>query len=664
LDDFVENEGGARGVRGSSSSSSSSRSSSSLSSSDGAKLEQESKLALSASLKASFDACSAWSQIAQDIAALNDLAVKESAPRQFLPDPAAYCALRYIPRSGYTPAVQSAASLAAAAAAAPSAAAAAPSAAAAAPSAAAALAGGSRLHGKRARHAVASTSSAAAAAATLAAPAIFAAARPPAAAAAAAAAAPSAAAAPFAAAAAAAWPTAAAAAAAAAATSAAASPSAATAPFAAAASAAADVRAVQLAEAHLAKAAVITPDGVVELLDDHPYDDKLPETARYLLEPVAAEEAEGAEEEEEVDDIAELDADGSALPRRPLRPFRVSRETMATVLRHMRRDNDGTCPQEPSDDCKIGAWGSEYVTFEHLQRLAPGQWLNDEVLNFFFARINSRNRDAAADAAAAAGGGGGAAAAAAGGGGGRGRRWRQRGGGSGSAAAAAGGGGSSAAAAAGGGGGSAAADDGCYISADGAHGGPVRAHCMRTFFVTKLTRKGDKAAEDDAAPYDYAGVRKWTTAAKLDPVLREMRYWLFPIHIGIHWALAVLDVRRATLHYIDSLAPPCDWPLSAMNAAQSTLRAILRWWSDETANKWGESERVDTSGWTIVRYHRGQTPQQENGFDCGMFMAHAARCIMEGHAWDFSQADMRDLRAALVADIFTCGPEGAEVGAY
>ena len=71
------------------------------------------------------------------------------------------------------------------------------------------------------------------------------------------------------------------------------------------------------------------------------------------------------------------------------------------------------------------------------------------------------------------------------------------------------------------------------------------------------------------------------------------------------------------------------------------------------------------------RRHDGPVvPQQENGFDCGIFMTHfvRARCVAlplalaVGKPWDFSQDDVPDLRQRLTWDIVSAGASGRLFG--
>lgn len=307
--------------------------------------------------------------------------------------------------------------------------------------------------------------------------------------------------------------------------------------------------------------------------------------------------------------------------------FALPREHARLARAHIfprSRGGEAAFPRGKGEEDKAGAWGRDYVTYGHLQSLAPGGWCNDEPLNFALGKLNWVNEQAVARRA-------------------------------GSAVAMDVDGSSSSSPAAAGASSSAThqpqQQQRQYLDAGGAHGGPAASYVWNTFFATKLT--------EGPAAYSYGEVRRWTLRNGLAPRLRSVRYWVFPIHVDIHWALAVLDSAEGALHYFDSMAPlPPGAPPTQVNASEATLRALVRWYSDETADKLGEAARVDTSRWRIVRHPAGPVPQQDNGFDCGVFMLHFARCVAAGVPWDFAQADMRDLREALVYDILATGVNG------
>ena len=122
------------------------------------------------------------------------------------------------------------------------------------------------------------------------------------------------------------------------------------------------------------------------------------------------------------------------------------------------------------------------------------------------------------------------------------------------------------------------------------------------FFVKLLTGTGE---------YNYANVRRWTLTVDIfssDKVF-------FPINLGnTHWALLVIYLLLKELHYYDSMS--CD--------GTRFLNAALQWLSDELMDK--KQMHFDQSEWKC--YHsEAEVPQQQNGFDCGMFVIMCARAI-------------------------------------
>ena len=50
-------------------------------------------------------------------------------------------------------------------------------------------------------------------------------------------------------------------------------------------------------------------------------------------------------------------------------------------------------------------------------------------------------------------------------------------------------------------------------------------------------------------------------------------------------------------------------------------------------------------------WKRGETPQQRNGSDCGVFMTQTAEHLARGAALDFTQDDMEYFRRRMVLEI-------------
>ena len=175
------------------------------------------------------------------------------------------------------------------------------------------------------------------------------------------------------------------------------------------------------------------------------------------------------------------------------------------------------------------------------------------------------------------------------------------------------------------------------VGKDGSTQSQPKTHFMSTFFTKKLC--GGEA-------YDYNAVRRWTTKKKLgyDALLCDTI--IVPVHQGIHWVLATVELREKRVRLYDSL----------LGEDHFLLDCLKRWVRDEYENKKGEA--VDTSGWAAE--HPKEIPRQMNGCDCGVFMLKYADYIASGCPLTFTQADMAYFRRRIVADGLEAGRGGGE----
>jgi len=115
---------------------------------------------------------------------------------------------------------------------------------------------------------------------------------------------------------------------------------------------------------------------------------------------------------------------------------------------------------------------------------------------------------------------------------------------------------------------------------------------------------------------------------------------IVPIHChGNHWTLAVINFSARRFEYYDSLRGGPDM----------VLVHLRRWLEDEHLAK--KEQPYDTAEWTDIVWARGETPQQRNGSDCGVFMSRTADYLSRGAIIDFSQEDMPFLRRRMVFEI-------------
>lgn len=172
--------------------------------------------------------------------------------------------------------------------------------------------------------------------------------------------------------------------------------------------------------------------------------------------------------------------------------------------------------------------------------------------------------------------------------------------------------------------------------------GHPRCHFFNTFFLNKLFQ--------DDGEYDYNKVRRWSTEKKLGYLPIKCEKVIVPVHQGVHWVLAVVDLKRKVVSHYDSL----------LGKDREVVRNLIKWVVDEAKNKLNEN--WDISEWR--EEYPSEIPRQMNGSDCGMFMLNYARNIasftdkdLRNSAFTFHQRDMVNLRRRLVLEILKIGLE-------
>lgn len=148
-------------------------------------------------------------------------------------------------------------------------------------------------------------------------------------------------------------------------------------------------------------------------------------------------------------------------------------------------------------------------------------------------------------------------------------------------------------------------------------------HAFNTFFFTKLKTAG------------YQAVKRWTK--KVD--VFSVDILLVPIHLGVHWCLAVVDFRKKSITYYDSMG----------GINNEACRILLQYLKQESVDK--KRKELDTNGWQLFNKKSQEIPQQMNGSDCGMFACKYADCITKDRPINFTQQHMPYFRKRMVWEI-------------
>lgn len=148
-----------------------------------------------------------------------------------------------------------------------------------------------------------------------------------------------------------------------------------------------------------------------------------------------------------------------------------------------------------------------------------------------------------------------------------------------------------------------------------------KAHAMNTFFYHKISKDG------------YGSVRRWTK--KVDIFSYDLL--VVPIHLSMHWCMALVDFRAKTIGYYDSMGSSND----------KCLKILCSYLQQEHLDK--KRSEFDVSGWEL--HNVKKIPQQMNGSDCGMFSCTFAEFLARDARISFTQEDMPYLRRKMVVEI-------------
>ena len=152
-------------------------------------------------------------------------------------------------------------------------------------------------------------------------------------------------------------------------------------------------------------------------------------------------------------------------------------------------------------------------------------------------------------------------------------------------------------------------------------------HAYSTFFYTEFKSKG------------YEKVRRYgKRAGVMGANLLQCEMVFIPVHKASHWTLLVVYPMARAIEYYDSLS----------GYARPFLDDAKAWLANELGEHWNEDEWVT---------REGDSPQQNNGKDCGVFLVTTAKMLMLG--WNPAEAyDSRFMvtqRRRIAAEILAGG---------
>ncbi|XP_023695921.2 uncharacterized protein senp2 isoform X1 [Paramormyrops kingsleyae] len=150
-----------------------------------------------------------------------------------------------------------------------------------------------------------------------------------------------------------------------------------------------------------------------------------------------------------------------------------------------------------------------------------------------------------------------------------------------------------------------------------------KVYAFSTFFFQKLHGGG------------HAAVHRWTKAVDLF----QYEVIIVPLHLGVHWSLAVMDLKARSVKYYDSMGQRHD----------DICNLLLLYLKEEYKTR--KNKDLDVPRWVVASLKAKEIPQQNNGSDCGVFACKYADYIAQGRPLTFTQSHMPYFRRKMIWEI-------------
>ncbi|KAL4362506.1 hypothetical protein GQ457_04G003530 [Hibiscus cannabinus] len=162
-------------------------------------------------------------------------------------------------------------------------------------------------------------------------------------------------------------------------------------------------------------------------------------------------------------------------------------------------------------------------------------------------------------------------------------------------------------------------------------------HFFNSFFFRKLADVDKDLSSACQARAAFERVRKWTR--KVD--IFEKDYIFIPVNYSLHWSLIVICHPGEVANFKDGKAEnlhnvPC---ILHMNSIRGSHRGLKNLFQSYLSEEWKERhiEMADgvSSNFLHLQFVQLELPQQENSFDCGLFLLHYMELFLHQASTNF-----------------------------
>ena len=142
--------------------------------------------------------------------------------------------------------------------------------------------------------------------------------------------------------------------------------------------------------------------------------------------------------------------------------------------------------------------------------------------------------------------------------------------------------------------------------------------------------------------YKYANVKNWSQKMAFDGDIFQLRklHILVHVHVDNHWILATIDMRLKEIQIYDSKGN------EYLDIQNNIKRYLIDEWRDKNQNN------NPTPIWKCVPNNK-TIPQQQDGFNCGIFVCLYAYFQMKNYSLLFHRSHLSNIRQYFVWSLIT-----------
>ncbi|XXG49167.1 hypothetical protein AAC387_Pa02g3424 [Persea americana] len=157
-----------------------------------------------------------------------------------------------------------------------------------------------------------------------------------------------------------------------------------------------------------------------------------------------------------------------------------------------------------------------------------------------------------------------------------------------------------------------------------------RFHFFNSFFFRKLADLDKDPRSALAGRAAFLRVRKWTRKVNIF----EKDYIFIPINFNLHWSLIVVCHPGEIPYFTDEETKaaskvPCILHMDSIKGSHRGLKNLFQSYLWEEWKERHESSAVVSLRFSNLRFIPLELPQQENSFDCGLFLLHYVELFLK-----------------------------------